>query len=114
MLTKIKSASVLGIDSILIDIEVNVGRGVGFNLVGLPDNTVRESYHRITAAFQNNYYKWPGKKITINMAPADLKKEGAAFDLPIAIGILAASEQLDESNFDELVNHRRIGIGWLG
>ena len=74
--------------------ETDVSRGIRFNLVGLPDNAVKESQQRIDSALRFNGYKLPGKKIVINMAPADIRKEGSAYDLPIAIGILAASEQI--------------------
>jgi magnesium chelatase family protein len=87
-------STVFGVDAQTITIEVNIGQGINFFLVGLPDSAVKESQHRIDAALKNNDYKIPGKGITINMAPADLKKEGSAYDLPIAIGILLASEQV--------------------
>jgi len=94
MLFKIFGSAVQGIEARTITIEVNSGRGFKFFLVGLPDNAVKESQHRIVSALSNNGFKWPGKQITINMAPADIRKEGAAYDLPLAIGILAASEQI--------------------
>jgi magnesium chelatase family protein len=94
MLEKVYGAAVFGIEATRITIEVNIDQGIGYHLVGLPDNAVRESCYRIAAALQNNGYKLPGKKITLNMAPADLRKEGSAYDLPLAIGILAASEQI--------------------
>lgn len=94
MLVKIFGSAVFGIEATSITIEVNIDKGIGYHLVGLPDNAVRESSYRITAALLNNAYKLPGKKIIINMAPADIRKEGAAYDLPIAIGILAASGQI--------------------
>jgi len=90
MLVKTYGCAVYGIEAIPITVETNIGRGINFYLVGLPDNAVKESHQRIKAAFSNNDYKYPGKEITINMAPADIKKEGAAYDLTIAIGILAA------------------------
>jgi magnesium chelatase family protein len=77
--------------------------GVGYHLVGLPDNAIRESNYRIAAALLNNGYRIPGKKITINMAPADLRKEGAAYDLPLALGILVASGQLSTDRLEEYV-----------
>lgn len=94
MLVKTFSSAVFGIDATTITIEVNVGQGINFFLVGLPDNAVKESQQRIKAALKNNSLNFPGKEITINMAPADIRKEGSVFDLPIALGILAASEQL--------------------
>ncbi len=100
MLTKVFAAAVHGIDAITITIEVNVFSGVKFHLVGLPDNAVKESQQRIESALREVGYRIPGKKIIINMAPADIRKEGAAYDLPLAIGILAASEQI----FSEKLN----------
>jgi len=94
MLVKTFGSAVYGIDACTITIETNIGQGINFFLVGLPDSAVKESQHRIDAALKNNNYKIPGKGITINMAPADMKKEGSAYDLPIAMGILLASEQV--------------------
>ncbi len=95
MLVKTYGSAVFGIDATTITIEVNIDKGVNFILVGLPDSAVKESQQRIKAALTNNGFKYPGKEITINMAPADIRKEGSTFDLPIGIGILAASEQLN-------------------
>jgi magnesium chelatase family protein len=103
MLFKIFGSAVQGIEARTITIEVNSGRGFKFFLVGLPDNAVKESQHRIVSALSNNGFKWPGKQITINMAPADIRKEGAAYDLPLAIGILAASEQIFIEQPDSIV-----------
>ena len=94
MLVQLFGGNVCGIDAHLIIIEVNIDKGIGYHLVGLPHNAIKESNFRILAALQNIGYRLPGKKITINMAPADLRKEGSAYDLTLAIGILAASEQL--------------------
>lgn len=94
MLIKTYSSTLQGLSAITITIEVYLGKGINFFLVGLPDNAVKESHQRIKAAFKNNSLKFPGREITINMAPADLKKEGSVFDLPIAIGILAVSNQI--------------------
>lgn len=94
MLVKTYGSAVSGINAITITIEVNVGQGVNFFLVGLPDSAVKESQQRIEAALKNVGYKLPGKKIVINMAPADIRKEGSAYDLPLAIGVLTASEQI--------------------
>jgi len=80
---------------------VDVAQGIKFFLVGLPDNAVKESEQRIRAALKNNGYRIPGKKITINMAPADIRKEGSAYDLPLAIGILAASQQIKSEKVSE-------------
>ncbi len=94
MLVKTFGSALQGIDSMLITIEVSVGRGTGFSLVGLPDNAVKESNQRVYNAVWNSGFRYPRNKVVINMAPADVKKEGSAYDLPIAIGILAASEQI--------------------
>lgn len=103
MLVKVYASAVYGIEATSITIEVNVDQGIGYHLVGLPDNAIKESNYRIAAALKNNGYKLPGKKITINMAPADMRKEGSAFDLPIAIGILAASGQISTSLLEAVV-----------
>ena len=100
MLAKVYGGAVFGIEATTITVEVNIDRGIGYHLVGLPDNAIKESNYRIAAALLNNGYKVPGKKITINMAPADLRKEGSAYDLPIALGILIASGQLQTSDLD--------------
>lgn len=92
MLAKVLSAAVIGIDAILVDVEVDIAQGLPqFATVGLPDGAVKESKDRVKAALKNSGYEFPPKRITANLAPADLKKEGAAFDLPISIGILAAT-----------------------
>ncbi len=103
MLTKIFAAAVHGIDAITITVEVNVFSGVKFHLVGLPDNAVKESQQRIESALRESGYRVPGKKIIINMAPADIRKEGAAYDLPLAIGILVASEQIKTEKISKLM-----------
>lgn len=100
MLVKTYSSSVIGIDATTITIEVNLGQGINFFLVGLPDSSVKESHLRIKAAFANNNLKFPQREVTINMAPADIRKEGAVFDLPIAIGVLAVSEQVNSDNLE--------------
>lgn len=106
MLVKTYSSSVIGIDATTITIEVNLGQGINFFLVGLPDSSVKESHLRIKAAFANNNLKFPQREVTINMAPADIRKEGAVFDLPIAIGVLAVSEQV---NFEKLESFQMMG-----
>jgi len=103
MLVKVYGSAVFGIDATTITVEVNIDKGIGYHLVGLPDNAVRESSYRISAALNNNKFKLPGKKIIINMAPADIRKEGAAYDLTLAIGILAASNQIKSENINEYV-----------
>jgi len=103
MLKKVYGSAVFGVEATTITVEVNVDKGIGYHLVGLPDNAIKESNYRIAAALQNNGYKIPGKKITINMAPADLRKEGSAYDLTLAIGILAASKQINADNLEDFL-----------
>lgn len=103
MLVKTFGAAVFGIDASTITIEVNLAQGINFFLVGLPDSAVKESQQRIKAAFSNNEFRFPGKEITINMAPADVRKEGSVFDLPIAIGILASSDQIPSDKLHDYV-----------
>jgi magnesium chelatase family protein len=103
MLIKTFSSAVQGINATVITIEVNVSSGIKFSIVGLADNAVKGSHQRIESALKNNGFHWPGKKIVVNMAPADIRKEGSGFDLPIAIGILAASEQLQPDLLGEYV-----------
>ncbi len=95
MLVKTFSASVQGLQASAVTVEVNATRGIRFVLVGLPDSAVKESYERITAAIENSGYTFPARAITINMAPADVRKEGTGFDLPMAIGILATGGHVD-------------------
>ncbi|MCD4833970.1 MAG: YifB family Mg chelatase-like AAA ATPase [Bacteroidales bacterium] len=101
MLVKTFGSAVQGISATTITIEVSVSQGINFYLVGLPDSAVKESQQRIDSALRTNGYKVPGKKIVINMAPADIRKEGSAYDLPLAIGILAASEQIKPEKIGE-------------
>jgi magnesium chelatase family protein len=97
MLVKAYAAAVQGIDATIVTIEVNSSRGIKFFLVGLPDSAVKESHERIMSALQVNGYRFPTRQIIVNMAPADIRKEGSAYDLPLAIGILAsAGEVADE------------------
>ncbi len=103
MLVKVFGSAVFGVEATTITIEVNIDKGIGYHLVGLPDKAVSESSFRISAALNNNNYKLPGKKIIINMAPADIRKEGAAYDLPIAMGILAASNQINSDKITDYV-----------
>jgi len=101
MLIKTYGSAVVGVDAITITVEVNVDRGMKFFMVGLPDNAVKESQQRIEAALKNVGYKMPGKKTVVNMAPADIRKEGSAYDLTIAIGILAASGQINNEGIGD-------------
>lgn len=101
MLKKVFGSAVFGVEATTITVEVNVDSGIGYHLVGLPDNAIKESNFRIAAALQNNGYKIPGKKLIINMSPADMRKEGSAYDLTLAIGILAASKQIQTENLED-------------
>lgn len=101
MLKKVFGSAVFGVEATTITVEVNVDSGIGYHLVGLPDNAIKESNFRIAAALQNNGYKIPGKKIIINMSPADLRKEGSAYDLTLAIGILVATKQIKAKNLEQ-------------
>ncbi len=103
MLVKIYSSAVFGVDATTITIEVNISRGVNFFLVGLPDSAVKESQQRIKSAVKNIGLSIPGKEITINMAPADIRKEGSVYDLPIAMGILAASNQVKSTEVSKYI-----------
>jgi len=94
MLIKVYAATLQGIGAAIITIEVNCSKGIKFFLVGLPDVSIKESHERITSALNENGFKFPRKQIVINMAPADIRKEGAAYDLPLAIGILAGAETI--------------------
>lgn len=98
MLVKTFGSAVYGVEAINITIEVNVSEGQGYFLVGLPDGAIKESQQRIDSAIKSNSFRMPRIKIVVNMAPADIKKSGSAFDLPIAIGILGASEQIENAD----------------
>ena len=96
MLAVVKTFSLLGLESFPVQAEIDISRGLpGFNIVGLPDAAVREAGDRVKAALRNSGFQFPVKKITVNLSPGDVKKEGPHFDLPIALGILAASEQVN-------------------
>jgi len=103
MLVKTFASSVNGIDAVTVTIEVNVSRGIRFFLVGLPDVAVKESQQRIESAIRSLGFHWPGKQVVINMAPADIRKEGSAYDLPLAIGILAADEKIARSEIESYI-----------
>jgi magnesium chelatase family protein len=102
-LIKTYGSAIQGVDAITITVEVNVDTGVNFFMVGLPDSAVKESQQRIESALSYIGYRLPGKKIVINMAPADIRKEGSAYDLTIATGILAASDQIGSTNIDRYI-----------
>ena len=98
MLAKVISSAVFGIDAYVVEVEVDIAQGLPtFATVGLPEGAVKESKDRVKAAVKNCGYDFPSRRITVNLAPADVKKEGAAFDLPMAIGILAATEVVQKS-----------------
>jgi len=101
MLVKTYGSAVYGICATTIVIEVNITTGISFHLVGLPDNAVKESQQRINSSFQTIGYHWPGRKVVINMAPADIRKEGSSYDLPLATGILAADGQIPSGDLDK-------------
>lgn len=101
MLTKVYGAALQGIDATIVTIEVNSSRGIKFFLVGLPDSAVKESHERIISALQVNGYKFPSKQIVINMAPADIRKEGSSYDLPLAIGILASAGEISNEKLSQ-------------
>ena len=101
MLARVRSASLQGIEAVTVFVEVDVTSGLpSFTTVGLPDSTVRESRDRVRAAINNSGFQFPQERITVNLAPADLRKEGAAFDLPTAIGILAATGLVKPDRLD--------------
>ena len=92
MLAKVLSSAVIGIDAYVVEVEVDISQGLpSFSTVGLPEGAVKESKERVKASIKNSGYKFPTDRITVNLAPADIKKEGSAFDLPMAVGILAAT-----------------------
>lgn len=103
MLVKTFGSAVQGVDAYTVTIEVSLGFPFGFTMVGLPDSAVRESKERITTAIKHSGLRWPRHRITINMAPADVRKEGAAFDLGLALGVLAASEQVNREELEQLI-----------
>ena len=102
MLAKVLSSAILGIDAIMVDVEVDISQGLPqFATVGLPDGAVKESKDRVKSALKNSGYEFPNRRITVNLAPADIKKEGACFDLPISIGILAATGVVKSAGLKE-------------
>jgi magnesium chelatase family protein len=103
MLVKTFASAVYGINAAVITVEVSVSKGINFFLVGLPDNAVKESKQRMETAIKTLGFSWPGKRIVINMAPADIRKEGSSYDLPLALGILAASEQLKPDRLSDFI-----------
>lgn len=110
MLIKVFGAAVQGISATIVSIETSTARGIKFYLVGLPDSAVKESHERIYSALEENGYRFPSCQIIINMAPADIRKEGAAYDLPLAISILASVGQLDISHIEDYVIMGELGL----
>ncbi|MBR5150787.1 MAG: YifB family Mg chelatase-like AAA ATPase [Bacteroidaceae bacterium] len=110
MLVKVYAAALQGINAIQVTIEVNTLRGIKFFLVGLPDNAVKESHERIRSALEFNGLKLPGKQIVVNMAPADIRKEGSAYDLPIAIGIMAADGTISSEHLEKYMIMGELGL----
>ena len=103
MLVKTFGSAIIGVNAVMVTVEVNVCDGVGFSMVGLPDNAVKESTQRIFSAFEQSGCRMSNKRVIINLAPADLKKEGAAYDLPIAVGMLAAMGQIGHEELERYV-----------
>ena len=103
MLVKCFGAAVQGINATVVTIEVNVSQGIKFFLVGLPDSAVRESRERILSALTHNRYKFPRQQVIINMAPADIKKEGSSYDLPLAMGMLAGNGQINSDKLEHYI-----------
>jgi len=103
MLVRTFASAVTGIDAVTVTIEVNVSRGVRFFLVGLPDVAVKESQQRIESAIRSLGFHWPGKQVVINMAPADIRKEGSSYDLPLAMGILAADDKVTGNELESYI-----------
>lgn len=103
MLAKTFGSAVYGVNANTITVEVTVGQGIKFFMVGLPDSAVKESQQRVEAAIKFHGYKMPRQKVVVNLAPADIRKEGSSYDLPIALGILAASEQVEAQELEKYV-----------
>lgn len=101
MLAKVLSSAIIGIDAYIVEVEVDISQGLpSFSTVGLPEGAVRESKERVKASIKNSGYRFPADRITVNLAPADIKKEGSAFDLPMALGILAATGLVSMASYD--------------
>ena len=104
MLASLRSAAVLGVEALPVVVEVDVSFGLPvFTMVGLPDASVRESRDRVRTAIRNSGFEFPGHRITVNLAPADVRKAGASYDLPIALGILAATGVIEHRHIDGVV-----------
>ena len=110
MLVKTYCAAVMGLEAVTVTIEISMTRGVMLHLTGLADTAVKESYDRIKAAIQNNGFKMPVADLTINLSPADIRKEGSGYDLPLAVGILAVNNKIDSSRLSEYMLVGEIGL----
>jgi magnesium chelatase family protein len=110
MLVKTYCAAVMGLDAVTVTIEISMTRGVMLHLTGLADTAVKESYDRIKAAIQNNGFKMPVADLTVNLSPADIRKEGSGYDLPLAVGILAVNNKIDSSRLSEYLLVGAIGL----
>src|SRR5216684_5548969 len=111
MLARVRSAAVLGIDAYLVEVETDIANGLPtFATVGLPQGAVKEGRERVFAAIANSGYTFPLKRITVNLAPADIRKDGSAFDLPIALGILAATEQVSKERLSSVAVLGELGL----
>ena len=109
MLINIHCAKCIGIEAVPVEVEVNIAQGLGIHLVGLADAAVKESLLRTITALQSRDFRVPGKKIVINLAPADMHKKGSGYDLPIALGIIAASKQRDLPLLDQFLIMGELG-----
>src|SRR5687768_12316101 len=103
MLVKTFGSAVHGVDATTISVEVNICTGKRYYIVGLPDNSIREAWQRLGPALRNNGYRLPRFQIIINLSPADIRKEGSAYDLPMALGILAATKQIKPENLEDYI-----------
>lgn len=110
MLVKTYGSAIIGVNALTVTVEVTIGEGIGFFMVGLPDNAVKESAQRISSAFEESGFRVPGKRIIVNLAPADLKKEGTAYDLTIAIGVLGALGNVKTDEMERYVIMGELGL----
>src|SRR4028118_2265663 len=112
MLACVDALAVLGVDAYVVRVEVDVSSNfASFAVVGLPDASVRESGERVRAAIKNSQFTWPLRRITVNLAPADTKKQGPIFDLPVALGVLLGDEQIRNDHFSSLAVVGGVGRG---
>ncbi|MCD6471763.1 ATP-binding protein, partial [Candidatus Aerophobetes bacterium] len=104
MFSKVYTSALMGIDAYPVEVEIDIRPGLpNFNIVGLPDTAVKEAKERVTAAIKNSDFNFPQQRITVNLAPADIKKEGTSFDLPIAIGILKATGAIENNEISKFI-----------